>query len=115
MGWILQESSATVSSVQVRKVLEDYPNAKAVILTYPTYYGVTGEELEGTIRLCHERQIPVLVDEAHGAHFVIGEPFPRSAFDLGADVVVHSAHKTLPAMTMASFLHVQSNLFPLSK
>ena len=50
-----------------------------------------------------------MVDEAHGAHFVVGEPFPRSALEMGADVVVHSAHKTLPAMTMASFLHVRSD------
>ena len=68
-----------------------------------------------SIRLCHEREIPVLVDEAHGAHFVIGEPFPASALELGADVVVHSAHKTLPAMTMASFLHVRSNLIAPEK
>ena len=103
-------TAGTVSAKQVDKALTGYPKAKAVILTYPTYYGVAGQELAESIRLCHEREIPVLVDEAHGAHFVIGEPFPRSALALGADVVVHSAHKTLPAMTMASFLHVQSKL-----
>lgn len=108
-------TAGTVSAGQVRKALEDYPKAKAVILTYPTYYGVTGEELEESIRLCHERQIPVLVDEAHGAHFVIGDPFPRSALLLGADVVVHSAHKTLPAMTMASYLHVKSSLVSVER
>ncbi len=56
-----------------------------------------------------------MVDEAHGAHFVVGEPFPRSALEMGADVVVHSAHKTLPAMTMASFLHVRSNFIATEK
>jgi len=108
-------TAGSVSAEQVRKVLEDYPKAKAVILTYPTYYGVTGEELEESIRLCHERQIPVLVDEAHGAHFVIGKPFPRSALLLGADVVVHSAHKTLPAMTMGSYLHVKSSFVSVER
>lgn len=98
----------TVTAEQIEKALEIYPDTKAVILTYPTYYGKTGEELAETIQLCHDKRVPVLVDEAHGAHFVIGEPFPHSALALGADVVVHSAHKTLPAMTMASFLHVQS-------
>lgn len=104
------KTAGTVTAKQVEKALISFPEAKAVILTYPTYYGTTGVELEEAIRLCHEREIPVLVDEAHGAHFVIGEPFPVSALELGADVVVHSAHKTLPAMTMASFLHVRSDL-----
>ncbi|AOV06332.1 aminotransferase class I/II-fold pyridoxal phosphate-dependent enzyme [Sporosarcina ureilytica] len=103
-------SAGTVSARQVRLALEQYPNAKAVILTYPTYYGTTGEDLKEIIAMCHKQDVPVLVDEAHGAHFVIGEPFPTSALALGADVVVHSAHKTLPAMTMASFLHVKSTL-----
>lgn len=109
------KTAGTVTAKQMSEVLADYPKAKAVILTYPTYYGVAGEELAESIRLCHEREIPVLVDEAHGAHFVIGEPFPCSALALGADVVVHSAHKTLPAMTMASFLHVQSKLVSTEK
>jgi arginine decarboxylase len=109
------KTAGTVTAKQVEKALTSFPEAKAVILTYPTYYGTTGEELGETIRLCHEREIPVLVDEAHGAHFIIGEPFPASALDLGADVVVHSAHKTLPALTMASFLHVRSNLIAPEK
>ena len=100
---------------QIGEALEAYPDAKAVVLTYPTYYGKTGRDLEEIIRLCHTYGVPVLVDEAHGAHFVVGEPFPRSALDMGADVVVHSAHKTLPAMTMASFLHVRSDLVSSEK
>lgn len=95
---------------QVNEALNEYPQAKAVILTYPTYYGVAGNELKGIIERCHTQQVPVLVDEAHGAHFIAGEPFPPSAVELGADVVVQSAHKTLPAMTMGSFLHICSNL-----
>ena len=55
------------------------------------------------------------MDEAHGAHFIASESFPHSALQLGADVVVQSAHKTLPAMTMASFLHVNSNLIQAEK
>jgi arginine decarboxylase len=108
-------TAGAVTAVQVGKALKAYPDAKAVILTYPTYYGLTGIELEETIRICHTYDVPVLVDEAHGAHFVVGEPFPRSALDMGADVVVHSAHKTLPAMTMASFLHVRSDFIAVEK
>lgn len=103
-------TAGMITASQIKSAITLYPDAKAVLLTYPTYYGVAGDELEEIIRLCHEQKIPVLVDEAHGAHFVIGEPFPRSALSMGADVVVHSAHKTLPAMTMASYLHVHSEL-----
>lgn len=99
----------TLTVDQVREALDAYPQAKGIVLTYPTYYGVAGIGLKEIIDLCHARSVPVLVDEAHGAHFIVGPPFPKSALDLGADVVVHSAHKTLPAMTMASFLHVRSN------
>lgn len=107
--------AGAVTAMQIREALGTYPEAKAVILTYPTYYGTTGDELEEIISICHERCIPVLVDEAHGAHFVIGGPFPKSALTMGADIVVHSAHKTLPAMTMASFLHVKSKFISIEK
>ena len=97
-----------VRFAKVKEAIEAYPHAKAIVLTYPTYYGVAGADLADIIQFSHEKGIPVLVDEAHGAHFIAGNAFPHSALELGADVVVHSAHKTLPAMTMASFLHVRS-------
>ncbi|PFN29172.1 aminotransferase class I/II-fold pyridoxal phosphate-dependent enzyme [Bacillus cereus] len=93
----------------IREAIERYPNAKALILTHPNYYGM-GMNLEASIAYAHAHKIPVLVDEAHGAHFCIGEPFPKSALAYGADIVVHSAHKTLPAMTMGSYLHINSHL-----
>lgn len=92
----------------LKEALKKHPDAKAVILTYPDYFGKT-YEIEKMIELSHQYQIPVLVDEAHGVHFSLASPFPISALDLGADVVVHSAHKMAPAMTMASFLHVKSS------
>ncbi|MDN4608880.1 aminotransferase class I/II-fold pyridoxal phosphate-dependent enzyme [Sporosarcina highlanderae] len=104
-----------LTAEQVDEALAMNPEAKAVVLTYPTYYGVVGKGLREIIELCHSHSVPVLVDEAHGAHFIVGEPFPRSAIEQGADVVVHSAHKTLPAMTMGSFLHVQSELISEKK
>ena len=103
------QAPGTLAVDQVQEALDAYPEAKGIVLTYPTYYGVTGNDLKPIIELCHSHSVPVLVDEAHGAHFIVGEPFPKSALELGADVVVHSAHKTLPALTMASFLHVRSN------
>ena len=93
----------------ILKSLNEYPDVKAIILTYPNYYGM-GTELLSIIKEAHKRDVLVLVDEAHGAHFAAGSPFPQSAISLGADIVVHSAHKTLPAMTMGSYLHINSDL-----
>lgn len=90
----------------VKAAHADYPDASVLLLTTPNYYGMTMNDLEAIIQYAHEHDMIVLVDEAHGSHFVLGPPFPTSALTLGADVVVHSAHKTLPAMTMGSFLHV---------
>lgn len=57
------------------------------------------------IDLAHANGICVLVDEAHGAHFKGNSNFPPSAVESGADIVVQSAHKTLPALTMGAYLH----------
>ncbi|MBD1383522.1 aminotransferase class I/II-fold pyridoxal phosphate-dependent enzyme [Metabacillus arenae] len=111
----LDAKAATIVKEEiVLEALCRFPHAKALILTNPTYFGHSCQ-LDKIVKAAHEKSIPVLVDEAHGAHFVLGEPFPPSALKAGADVVIHSAHKTLPAMTMGSFLHVQSNLLFFSK
>jgi arginine decarboxylase len=98
----------------VKEALDRYPNAKALILTNPNYYGLA-IDLTEIIKLAHNFDIPVLVDEAHGAHFIVGNQFPLSAIQAGADIVVHSAHKTLPAMTMGSYLHFNSRLVEKGK
>lgn len=98
----------------VRQAIKKHPDAKAIVLTYPDYFGKT-YPLQEMIQLAHRSHIPVLVDEAHGVHFSLGEPLPASALQLGADVVVHSAHKMAPAMTMASYLHFQSSLISKEK
>lgn len=97
-----------ISLETVEMAIRRYPDVKAILLTYPTYYGMV-YDLKKIIQLAHTHGIPVLVDEAHGAHFIAGAPFPPSAVALEADVVVQSAHKTLPALTMGSFLHINSD------
>ncbi|PJZ02277.1 hypothetical protein CPT06_00130 [Bacillus vallismortis] len=92
----------------VKEALAAYPGAKGLVLTHPTYYGHSADLTE-IISEAHHYGIPVLVDEAHGAHFILGKPFPSSALTMGADIVVQSAHKTLPAMTMGSYLHLNSS------
>jgi len=101
------QSAEGVSLETLKDAIQQYPDTKALILTYPNYYGMAGTEIGDIISYCHQFNIPVLVDEAHGAHLLAGHPFPQSALALGADVVVQSAHKTLPAMTMGSYLHIQ--------
>ena len=80
-------------------------DVKICILTYPTYEGLCFP-IEEMIAKCHERRIPVLVDEAHGAHLFLHENGCRSSLTLGADIVVQSFHKTLPAMTQTACLHL---------
>lgn len=92
----------------IKKAIEDNPKAKAIVLTYPDYFGHTFN-LKEVVEFAHSYGIPVLVDEAHGVHFSLGNFFPETALESGADVVVQSAHKMAPAMTMASFLHVNSS------
>ena len=104
-----------VSLSTLAAAIDYYPDAKAIVLTHPTYYGVTNREMVETIRLAHAHGIPILVDEAHGAHFIGKGEFPMSALEMGADIVVQSAHKTLPALTMGSFLHINSRLVSKDK
>lgn len=92
----------------IKESYSKYPDCKAIILTYPNYYGMA-YDMEEIINFAHEKGIVVLVDEAHGAHFINKDWFPPSALHYGADIVVQSAHKTLPAMTMGSYLHVNSD------
>jgi len=85
-------------------VMEKHRDAKAVFLTTPNYYGMTGD-VESYSEIAHERGIPLLIDEAHGAHYGMHPELPETAVRLGADIVVQSAHKTLSSMTQTSWLH----------
>ncbi|WP_152380017.1 aminotransferase class I/II-fold pyridoxal phosphate-dependent enzyme [Paenibacillus brasilensis] len=94
------------STDTVKAALKAYPSAKGVLLTLPNYYGM-GYDLKTTARACHAAHVPLLVDEAHGAHYGLHPRLPASALSCGADVVVQSTHKMLPSMTMGAMLHVQ--------
>ncbi|WP_064091148.1 aminotransferase class I/II-fold pyridoxal phosphate-dependent enzyme [Rossellomorea aquimaris] len=97
-----------VSLEAMKETLKAYPYAKSCILTYPTYYGFT-YPINQIIEELHKYDVTCIIDEAHGPHFSIGSPFPTSTINLGADIVIHSAHKMLPAMTMGSYLHITSS------
>ncbi|MEH2037136.1 aminotransferase class I/II-fold pyridoxal phosphate-dependent enzyme [Nostoc sp.] len=92
----------------VESALQQHPDTKAVLTVYPTYYGVCGD-LSAIANITHQYNIPLLVDEAHGAHFAFHPELPTPALAAGADLTVQSIHKVLGAMTQASMLHVQGN------
>ncbi|MBM7650327.1 arginine/lysine/ornithine decarboxylase [Bacillus ectoiniformans] len=108
------QAAGGVNLETVRMAYRQYPKAKALILTYPTYYG-GAESIEDIIAEAKSHHSLVLVDEAHGPHFIAGGMMPASSLTMGADVVVHSAHKVLPAMTMGSYLHVNSDRVSVSR
>ncbi|MFC6335134.1 aminotransferase class I/II-fold pyridoxal phosphate-dependent enzyme [Paenibacillus septentrionalis] len=90
----------------VEEALRRFPHAKAVFLTNPNYYGLSSD-LTAYAELVHRFNIPLIIDEAHGAHYGIAPYSPRSSITTGADAVVQSTHKTLPAFTMGAMLHIQ--------
>jgi arginine decarboxylase len=94
--------------------LTQHPDAKAVMVVYPTYHGVCGD-LRAIAKITHQYNIPLLVDEAHGAHFNFHPNLPESALSAGADLTVQSIHKTLGAMTQASMLHVKGSRVDIQK
>lgn len=89
------------------ELLDKNKDAKGIILTYPNYYGIC-PNLGFIVQESKKRNIKVLVDSAHGAHFGVHDKLPRSAVELGADMVVMSCHKTLPSFTQTAYLHVNS-------
>ncbi len=98
----------------LKHVLDSDDSIGAVLLTSPNYYGLT-LDIEAAAALCHDKDIPLLVDEAHGAHFAFSEHLPQSAVHRGADMVCQSTHKTLPAMTQAAVLHVCTSRVSIDK
>lgn len=103
------QTAGQVSKQTLIEAFKTYPESKAIIFTYPTYYGITGS-LQELSAIAKSHGSLVLVDEAHGAHFgAVEKEIPMSALQLGADLVVQSAHKMLPAMTMGAYLHINSS------
>lgn len=89
----------------VRDALHKNPDAVGMVLTSPTYYGVCSD-IEEIAKMLHRSNKFLIVDEAHGAHFVFHPKLPWTALELGADIVIQSIHKTLPAPGQTSVLHI---------
>ena len=98
-----------VTPGQVRRALKSETDIHAVLIVSPTYEGRVAD-IDGIARIVHEKGIPLIVDEAHGAHLGLAEGFPPNSCQAGADLVIHSVHKTLPALTQTALLHVNGNM-----
>ena len=115
--WIVPEQDMDfgickgITPDQVRSAVKKHPYSKAVVLTSPTYEGIISD-IRSISDICSAMEIPLIVDEAHGAHlglFAEGG-FPDGAVRCGADLVIQSLHKTLPSLTQTAILHLQGDL-----
>ncbi|MGK7941522.1 MAG: aminotransferase class I/II-fold pyridoxal phosphate-dependent enzyme [Crocosphaera sp.] len=96
----------SITPEALERALKDNSDVKAVLVVYPTYHGVCGD-IHAIATITHRYHLPLLVDEAHGAHFAFHGVLPPSALSMGADLTIQSTHKVLGAMTQASMLHLQ--------
>lgn len=95
-----------ISKEQLAEAIQRYPEIKGVVITSPSYFGVV-QPLSELAEVCHSFGIPLIVDEAHGAHFHFHPDLPPSAMECNADVSIQSTHKMLTSMTMSSMLHIK--------
>ncbi|MCL2827372.1 MAG: hypothetical protein FWD99_01380 [Oscillospiraceae bacterium] len=110
---LLTESGicGSIPLASVAVAVAQYPDIRLVVVTSPTYEGVASD-IRAIADMLHEKSIPLLVDEAHGAHFGLSPHFPQSAVSQGADIVIRSLHKTLPSLTQTAIAHLRDGLIP---
>lgn len=97
-----------VDPKDVKLAIDNNLDAKAIVLTYPTYYGKTFD-LKYICNYAHSKNMIVIIDEAHGAHLQLSDELPQSAINEGADIIIQSTHKTLPSFTQSSMIHIKGN------
>lgn len=92
----------------LRRTLDEHSDVRGVVFTNPNYYGVS-PRVDLLVAIVHDYDKIALIDEAHGAHLPFHKELPLSGLEVGADIIVSGAHKTLPAMTQTSFLHLKGS------
>lgn len=103
-----------VTKETVRRAIEAHPSARALVVVYPTYYGVA-TDLSEIVKIAHLHDMPVLVDEAHGAHLRFSDELPPDAIASGADLVAQSTHKLLGSLTQTSMLFAKKGRIPIGR
>jgi arginine/lysine/ornithine decarboxylase len=104
----------TVTPKTVARTLDEHPDLKAVYLVSPTYYGVAAD-LEAIVKIAHERDVPVLLDEAWGPHFRFHPALPIDAMAAGADLAINSTHKMLAGLSQTAMLHARGERIKLDR
>lgn len=104
---------APVRPEDVEEAILSQPDVRMLFLTYPNYYGHCFD-IKKTVAIAHKYDKIVVVDSAHGSHFMMSHRFPQCAVDAGADIVIQSTHKTLLGMTQSSWLHVKNGRVDLT-
>lgn len=97
-----------ISAENVKEALKRWPRIKGMILTSPTYEGIVSD-IRQISKIIHDHGGICIVDEAHGAHLGQYSYFPESSIKGGADMVIQSLHKTMPALTQTGLIHVQGD------
>ncbi|MBU5268287.1 aminotransferase class I/II-fold pyridoxal phosphate-dependent enzyme [Clostridium cochlearium] len=103
-----------VTPETVEKNLKENPDAKAVLIINPTYYGVA-TDIKKIADIVHSYDIPLIVDEAHGPHLGFNDKLPMSSIEAGADICCQSTHKIIGALTQCSLLHVGSERIDVNR
>lgn len=103
-----------INPADVERSLEEHPEIEAVVITSPTYDGIVSD-VKRIAEIAHAHKKPLIVDEAHGAHFGFSKYFPENSVHLGADIVIHSLHKTLPSYTQTALIHINGKLVDRQK
>ncbi len=103
-----------ITAQSIEDALRMNPEAAAVLITRPNYYGICSD-IESIVKIVHSHGKPLIVDEAHGAHLVFSPLLPPSANQYKADIVIQSAHKTLPAVTQGAYMHINGSLIDIEK
>lgn len=103
-----------ITAKDVENTLDKNPDSKGVMIVSPSYYGICSD-LKGIAEVCHKRGIPLMVDEAHGAHMYFSDQLPDGALAQGADMCSQSIHKVTGSLTQSSMLHVHSEYVDIDK
>lgn len=97
-----------ITAEQIESLLDENPDASVLWINNPTYEGVVSD-IESISKVCKQRNVIFIVDEAHGCLWKFNDKFPKPALECGADAVVHSLHKTGGSFSQSSILHIAKN------
>ncbi len=106
--------TGSITPQELERAFTLYPNAKAVLVTSPTYEGYTAY-IAALAKVAHRHSAILISDETHGAHFVFSSAFPKSAISMGADISINSWHKTLPCPNQSAVININTKRVDMAR